>query len=106
MWKIPVLAKQKGKSGNNREQDNACYRLARPLPIFYMSDYSVLGLWVDQLEEAVRVLQANHFAVLDRAGDLEVAMKHPGQLHEIVRLLEEHGIGSELADIVSGIYQG
>jgi len=106
MWKIPLLAKKKGKSGVNREQDKGCYPLARPLPIFYMSDYSVLGLLVDQLEEAVRVLGENQFSVLDEDGDLEVAMNHPGQLPEIVRLLGGKGISSEIADVVSGIYQG
>ena len=106
MWKIPLLAKKKDKSGVSRKQDKGCYPLARPLPIFYMSDYSVLGLLVDQLEEAVRVLGENQFSVFDEAGDLEVAMKHPSQLPEIVRLLQDKGIGSEIADVVSGIYQG
>jgi hypothetical protein len=106
MWKIPLLGKEKGKSGANREQAKGCYPLARPLPIFYMSDYSVLGLLVDQLEEAVRVLGENRFSVFEEAGDLELAMNHPNQLPEIVRLLGNNGIGSEIADVVSGIYQG
>ena len=106
MWKIPLLAKEKGKSGVSRGQDKGCYPLARPLPIFYMAEYSVLGLLVDQLEEAVRVLGENQFSVLDEDGDLEVAMNHPGQLKEIIHLLRDKGIDSEIADVVSGIYQG
>ncbi len=106
MWKLPILAKEKSESGKDREQPKACYRLARPLPVFYMSDYSVLGLLVDKLEEAVRVLGENRFSVLEAAGDLEVAMNHPGQLQDIVRLLKEHDVECEIADLISGIYQG
>ncbi len=106
MWKLPILAKEKTRSGKDRGQPEACCRLARPLPISYMAEYSVLGLLVDKLEEAVRVLGENRFPVLDAAGDLEVAMNHPGQLHEIVRLLKEHDLECEIADVVSGIYQG
>jgi hypothetical protein len=106
MWKLPILAKEKGSSGKDRGQPEACYRLARPLPISYMAEYSVLGLLVDKLEKAVRVLGENRFPVIDEAGDLAVAVNQPGQLHEIVRLLKEHGIECEIADVVSGVYQG
>jgi hypothetical protein len=106
MGKMPILSKDRGKSPKDPGQPMACYPLNRPLPIFYMSDYSVLGLVVDKLEEAVRVLGENGFLVLDETGDLEVSINHPGQLRDIVRLFKEHGIGCEVRDVVNGIYQG
>jgi hypothetical protein len=106
MGKIPILAKDGGKSAEDPGQPRGCYPLARPLPNFYMADYSVMGLLVDKLEEALRVLGENGFSVLAETGDLEVAIDHPGELQDLVRLLKENGIGCEINDVVSGIYQG
>jgi len=106
MGKIPIVAKNKGPSGIDRHQPRECYVIARPLPTFYMSDYSVLGLLVDNLDEAVGVLGRNHFSLTEEAGDIEVAVETPGRLPEIVQVLKENGIGCEIADVVGGIYQG
>jgi hypothetical protein len=106
MGKIPIVAKNKGPSDKDPQQPRECYVIARPLPIFYMSDYSVLGLLVDKLEEAVGVLGRNHFSVIEDAGDIEVAVDAPGRLPEIVQILKKNGIRCEIADVVGGIYQG
>ena len=106
MGKIPILAKDGGKSAKNPEQPMACYPLNRPLPLFYMAEYSVLGLLVDKLEETVRVLGENQFPVGDETGDLEVTISHPGQLRDIICLLKEHSIDCQINDVISGIYQG
>ena len=100
------MAKDRGSSGKDRQHPRECYVIARPLPIFYMSDYSVLGLLVDKLEEAVEVLGRNHISLTEDAGDLEVAVDTPGRLPEIVQMLKENGICCEIADVVGGIYQG
>ena len=106
MGRIPLVAKDRGSSGKDPQQPRECYVIARPLPIFYMSDYSVLGLLVDKLEEAVEVLGRNHFSVTEDAGDVEVAVDTPGRLPEIIQILKENGIRCEIADVVGGIYQG
>jgi hypothetical protein len=106
MGKIPILSKDGGKLARDPKQPMACYPLNRPLPLFYMVDYSVLGLLVDELEETVRVLGENNFSVSDETGDLEVTISHPGQLREIIRLLAENGIDCQINDVISGIYQG
>lgn len=106
MWKMPILTKPRTSSAKDPERTTGCYVLARPLPASYMSEFSVVGLLVDRLEEAVQVLGANHFSVHDATGDMEVAIDRPGNLQMIVRLLTENGIKCELADVVSGIYQG
>jgi hypothetical protein len=106
MGKIPLVAKDRGSSGKDPQQPRACYLIARPLPIFYMSDYSVLGLLVDNLEKAVGVLGKNHFFVTEQAGDVEVVVDTPDRLPKIVQVLNANGVHCEIADVVGGIYQG
>jgi hypothetical protein len=101
------LKKEKYLACRGYGQTGECCSLARPLPVFYMSDYSVLGLLVDRLEEAVRVLTENRFAVLREAGgDLEVNLTDPGHFQKMAQVLTANGIGFEIADVVSDIYQG
>jgi hypothetical protein len=106
MPRIPILAKSGEEAGKDRTQCRANATLARPLPAFYMADYSVLGLLVDRLEEAVQVLQRAKYAVVNETGDFEVVADHAGHIEVILQLLAANGIASEFADVVSGIYQG
>ena len=107
MGKMPILAKDKYLSCKAHGQTGQDCPITRPLPIFYMSDYSVLGLLVDRLDEAVRVLAENRFPVLQEAGgDLEVVLTDPDHLRKMMQVLTGKGIGCEIADVVSGIYQG
>jgi hypothetical protein len=106
MGKMPILEKDKCLSCKAHGQPGQSCALARPLPVFYMSDYSVLGLLVDKLEEAVRALRKNEFVVLDESGDLEVTLDGPGHLQKAIQLLNANGIGWEISDVISGIYQG
>jgi hypothetical protein len=106
MGKIPIVAKDGGGSARDQRQTVECYPLARPLPASYMSEYSVLGFVVEKLEEALRVLAESGISVFDETGDLELAINHPGELHEILLLFKKNGIGCEVNDVVSGIYQG
>jgi hypothetical protein len=107
MGKMPILEKDKFGSCKAHGQTGQGCTIARPLPVFYMSDYSVLGLLVDRLEEAVRVLAENRFQVLwEAGGDLEVVLADPGHLQKMTQVLTANRIGFEIADVVSGIYQG
>jgi hypothetical protein len=106
MPKIPILAKGSEKSGKDRTQCTTNAALARPLPAFYMADYSVLGFLVDRLEEAIRVLQGARYAVVNENGDFEVVVDHAGHIEVILQLLTANAVASEFADVVSGIYQG
>ena len=106
MPRIPVLAKGRKTSDKNPALGSESSALARPLPIFYMSDYSVLGLRVDRLDEAVRVIEKAGFSVVNDVGDLEVVIDHVSRLEEIVQLLKQNGIECEVADVVSCVYQG
>ncbi len=106
MPRIPIIPKNLDESGKDLGICRGSHALARPLPIFYMSDYSVLGLLVDKYEETLRVLEDGRFAVIEEAGDREVAIDRSGDLEQIVQSLRENGIHCEFADVVSGIYQG
>ena len=106
MGRIPILAQNRDCSNESQQQLRCCYRIARPLPVFYMAEYSVMGLLVDKVEEALRVLGENKIPVSKENNDIEVSVDHPTQLQRIIRVLTENGIGCELADVVSGIYQG
>ena len=76
------------------------------LPIFYMNDYSVLGLLVSDLNLAYRILTDQHFAIKRMPDHLEVDIERAGQMTEIVSLLDRKGIDCGIADIADQIYQG
>jgi hypothetical protein len=106
MWRVPVLAKERNPFGADQAKPRRFQGLCRPLPTFYMSDYSVLGLLVDRPEEAVRVLGEHKYPLTENDCGAEVAINHPKRLQEIVRLLSTQGLGCEIADVVSEVYQG
>jgi hypothetical protein len=76
------------------------------LPIFYMSDYSVLGLLVANLDQAHRALAGFKFAVTNRSDYLEVSIDRADQMYEIANLLNRNGIDCGVADIIDQVYQG
>jgi hypothetical protein len=78
----------------------------RKLPAFYMEDYSILGLRVNNCDKAEQVLNQEGFS-LDRKEDyLSITVEKTANLQKIVVLLNSCGVGCELADIADGMYQG
>ena len=106
MWRIPIMAKERSPVGNKQGRPRKFEALCRPLPTFYMSDYSVLGLLVDRPEEAVLVLGEHKYPLTEDDCGAEVAIDHPRRLQEMVRLLSAQGLGCEIADLVTEVYQG
>ena len=78
----------------------------RPLPDFYMEDFSVMGFRVNDCDHAARILNRHAFALKRSNGSIEVDIKDASRMHAAMQLLNEHGLGCELADIAEGIYQG
>ena len=77
----------------------------RDWPMFYMNDFSRLGLVVNRLAEAVAVLRAAGFTVLEEeAAGVEIADQ--GQLGRVLALLGAHGHSCEMSDLISCVYQG
>jgi hypothetical protein len=76
------------------------------LPLFYMNDYSVLGLQVSDLDMAYQVLADQYVAIERKTDHLEIKIERSGQMPEIVTLLKHNGIGCSITDIADQIYQG
>ena len=106
MQRIPIIARNLDVSGKDLGQCCGPHALARPLPVCYMSDYSVLGLLVDRYEDTLKVLGEAKFAIVEEAGDREVAIDHPKDLQQVLGVLRKNSIACEFSDVVSGIYQG
>lgn len=103
---MPVLAKSgNGKAGNGEETARS-RMIADRLPIFYMSDFSILGLLVDRLEESVRLMESNGVRVTRNGYCVEASVAGPDHLTNIVRLLTGDGIDCQVSDLIDEVYQG
>ena len=76
------------------------------LPLFYMNDYSVLGLLVSDLDITYQLLVNQNLAIVRNADHIAISIEWPGQISEIVNLLDRNGIDCEITDIADQIYQG
>lgn len=79
---------------------------AGPLPAFYMNDYSVMGLRVNDCAATFALLEAHRYPVLRRQGCRGVAIRTAADIRQIIGLLAENGLNGELADLVDQVYQG
>lgn len=76
------------------------------LPLFYMSDFSIMGLRVNPYHEAIKALEKrNHRLKIDHTGVKLVVEDFDG-LKEVIRQLQKEEIQCDLSDIVTDIYQG
>jgi hypothetical protein len=73
------------------------------LPANYMSDYSVLGLVVDRLNAALRILKEKKFEVKKKSDGFKITIDGAGRMSEIVKLLHQNGIDFTLGDIVDQV---
>ena len=73
-------------------------------PLFYMNDFSRMGIVVTGLARAVEVLTASGFRVLNNDGLLQVETGEP--LADLFAVLSAHRVAYELSDLVSCVYQG
>lgn len=76
------------------------------LPSFYMEDYTVLGLRVGDLAEAVRILEINGIRIYKSPGFSEVSFEQRDQIPQIIQLLTANDISCVMTDIVEQVYQG
>jgi len=76
------------------------------LPLFYMNDYSKVGLQVSPYEEALNVLRRNRYRVSETLSRAELVIRQIDDILAVVRLLSDHGIEYQMADLATAIYQG
>jgi hypothetical protein len=75
-------------------------------PLFYMNDFSRLGLVVSRLDEAVSALRSSGYTVVDDERGSLIAVDGRGQMAAVVQALNARAIACETADLVSCVYQG
>jgi hypothetical protein len=75
-------------------------------PLFYMNDFSRLGLEVKGLTRAIRALEADGYRVRDIGRELAVEIEGRDRLAGIFAVLTENRLEYELADLISCVYQG
>lgn len=73
-------------------------------PLFYMNDFSRLGIVVTDLAQVVAVLKASGYRVLDNGRALQV--DNADHLVAVFAALSEHKVAYELSDLISCVYQG
>lgn len=92
MGLLPIMEKGKSVAGH------------ADWPLYYMNDFSRLGLVVTQLEQTVAVLEANGYQVEDNGSMLQI--DNGEQLAGVFAVLSTHQLEYELSDLVSCVYQG
>jgi hypothetical protein len=78
----------------------------RLLPTFYMEDFSVVGLRVNDCDHAIRVLGRHAYSLKQAGGGTGVDIQRVSQVHDVMQLLNGNGLECEIADIAEGMYQG
>lgn len=76
------------------------------LPVFTMQDWSLLGLVVDNLPEAVEILSDQDLLEVSVSNNAGMHLVKSANSTKIVQLLRHNGIGCEISDLTKEVYQG
>ncbi len=75
-------------------------------PLFYMNDFSVLGLLVDDITQASEVLEEGGYQVDRHACSANVRFESNNHFKNIFDTLKENRIAFVMSDLVNCAYQG
>lgn len=75
-------------------------------PVFYMNDFSVLGLRVESLSRALDVLEADGYPVERNRCSARVDFESRDRFNNIFDTLVRHNIPHSMSDLVGCAYQG
>jgi hypothetical protein len=103
VMKIPVIQMTTGRHAANEHLE---YSDCRPLPPSYMSEYSVMGLVVDRLDDTIRILGRNGLVINREAFGAEVGIDDPSWFPVMFGMLAEAGICFSVGDVIDSLYQG
>jgi len=101
--KIPVIQM---RTNQPEAHEHLKYSDCRPLPTSYMSEYSVLGLVVDKLDQAIHTLSGNGLYVTRQVFGAELDIRNSTQIPEIVEMLLRASIYCSISDVIDSVYQG
>ena len=100
MIRLPLIPKDGPHQGRWHHTGND------RLPVFYMNDFTRLGLRVHPCDRALQVLEDHHYELIRQADGCQVDVMGAEQLQSIIHLLETHGVACEMADVADQLYQG
>lgn len=75
------------------------------LPVFYMGDFSLLGIVVSDFPGACHALRNSGYKVLDKSGVADIFFDGPEHLPPMLQALQTAAIDAELRDIAEALYQ-
>jgi hypothetical protein len=75
------------------------------LPVFYMNDYSRMGLWVSDCAAAMELLR-DEFTLSGGPGTPEIVLDGSTAIWALVGKLRAAGIDCGFGDVVDQLYQG
>ncbi len=91
---IPCDAESSGKYLDNIE-----------LPLNYMGDFTLMGLVVDNYQEALTLLISSGFQLDEQEGGSDICIDSPRHISEIKTFLTANNIRCDLSDIADTFYQ-
>ncbi len=86
-------------------RSRAMYLESFVLPTFYMQDFSIQGITVSDFKTALSIVNQAGYTVLDKNVGADIIFNDIKELKTILSLLRQHGLHSELTDIVDTLYQ-
>ena len=98
MIRLPLVPKAAPEAGLVRPTGES-------LPLFYMGDYSRMGLWVSDCSSAERLLQ-ERFTLVRGLDVTELLVDGFPGVADAIGLLDAAGIECGVGDIVDQLYQG
>ena len=75
-------------------------------PLFYMNDFSVLGVIVENLNRTIQVLEADGYRLVRSRCSAKVIFDSQVRLQNIYETLNVSGISFDTGDLVDCVYQG
>ncbi len=86
-------------------KSKANYLETLALPDFYMQDFSIQGITVDNFKAARDFVRQAGYTVLDKNGGTDSIFGDTRQLASILTLLQQQGVQAEISDIADTLYQ-
>lgn len=87
-------------------QEGECYEEQGAMPLFYMNDFSILGLKVPDLAAALTALESDGFEIVSSGPPVRVRFDARSNMMGIFESLSRHRIPYRMSDLVQQSYQG